>query len=457
MEKSTLNRLKKIAGKESVLTSPEDLVCYSFDGTPLKNFKPEAVIVPNSAEEISQLCRFAREEKIFIIPRGSGTGLSGGSVPAGGGIVLSLTKLNRITDIDLENLTVTVQSGVITENINKALEPFGFFYPPDPASMKISTIGGNVAENSGGLRGLKYGVTEDYVLGIETVFSNGEILNTNLKTVKNVAGYNLNKLLVGSEGTLGIFTEILLKIIPVPEYKKTLLVQFKKLNEAAFIVQKIIASKIIPATLEFLDSKTIQSVDDYSKIGFPKNVGALLLIELDGNKTQVEDDAVKVIEICKTGNCMRVDIARDETEALKLTEARRSALSALARQKPTTILEDVTVPRSELVEMVEFIEYIANKYNIIIGTFGHIGDGNLHPTCLTDERDEGELKRVRKAFDEIFEKTLILGGTVSGEHGIGLSKKNYLEKMIGTSGINIMKKIKNSFDPEGILNPGKIF
>ncbi len=457
MNETVIDELKKIVGEDRILTSKEDLLCYSFDGTPLRKFMPEVVVLPESADEISRVCKLAQKERFFIVPRGAGTSLSGGAVPSEGGLVLSMTKFNKIIEIDIENLTITVQAGVVTEEINKAVEKYGFFYPPDPASVKVSTIGGNVAENSGGLRGLKYGVTEDYVLGLEVVLPDGDIINTGVKTVKNVAGYNLNKLFIGSEGTIGIITEILLKLIPVPEYKKTFLVCFDDISNAASIVSKIISSRIVPATLEFLDNKTIRCVEEYTKIGLPINAGALLLIELDGNKEKVEKDTEKVIEICKKGKSISVDVARDEDEALKLTEARRSALSALARQKPTIILEDVTVPRNKLAEMVKEIDRISRKFNITIGTFGHIGDGNLHPTCLTDERDENELKRVEKAFSEIFEKAIALGGTISGEHGVGISKKKYLEKMIGSSGIKIMKKIKKVFDPNGILNPGKIF
>jgi len=457
LSKQIINGLKDIAGKERVLTSREDLLCYSFDGTPLRKSMPEIVVLPETTQEISRICKLAADERFFIVPRGAGTSLSGGAVPLKGGVVLSMAKFNAIPDIDVENLTITVQPGVVTEEINKAVEKYGLFYPPDPASMKVSTIGGNIAENSGGLRGLKYGVTENYILGLEVVLSNGDIINTGVKAVKNVAGYNLNKLFIGSEGTLGIVTKALLKLIPLPECKKTLLVHFEKLTHAASVVSQIIASKIIPATLEFLDNMTIRCVEDYSKIGLSVETGALLLIEIDGNKSMVEEQTHKVIDICKNGNSTQVDIAGNEEEALQLTEARRSAFPALARQKPTTILEDVTVPRSRLAEMVEAINTIAAKYDITIGTFGHIGDGNLHPTCITDERDKDELKRVKKAFDEIFTAAINMGGTISGEHGVGISKKKYLEQMVGPAGINAMKRVKTIFDPDGILNPGKIF
>jgi len=457
LKKSVINRLKEISGETHVLTSREDLLCYAFDGTPLRKFVPEAVVVPGSAEEISAICKLASEERVFLVPRGSGTSLSGGAVPAEGGLVLSLARLDKITEIDRDNLTITVQPGVITETINKALDQYGLLYPPDPASMKISTIGGNIAENSGGLRGLKYGVTERYVLGLEVVLPQGDIINTGVKTVKNVAGYNINKLFVGSEGTLGILTQALLTIIPVPPFKKTFVVHFNELSHAAEVVSNIIASKIIPATLEFLDNTTIRCVEDYAKIGLPVETGALLLIELDGHETVVESETETVIDICRKGKSIKTEIAASDEEADKLTEARRTAFPALARQKPTTILEDVTVPRSCLATMVEEIEKIAKKHNVTIGTFGHIGDGNLHPTIVTDERDKDELTRVRKTLDEMFTRAIELGGTISGEHGIGISKKKYLEQMIGAAGIQTMKRIKKSFDPEGILNPGKIF
>lgn len=365
--------------------------------------------------------------------------------------------MNRILEIDEENLTATVQPGVITQDMIRAVEQKGLFYPPDPSSMKISTIGGNINENSGGLRGLKYGVTRDYVLGLEAVLASGDIIRTGGKLTKDVAGYDLTRLFVGSEGTLGVVTEATLKLVPKPETKKTLLALYEHIEAAAESVSAIIAEKIIPATLEFLDQPTLQVIEDYAKIGLPTDAKAVLLIEQDGDIETVRRDMEKIEAICKNGAAVSVQTAETEEEAFALTEARRSALSALARLKPTTILEDATVPRSQIASMVKAINEIAETYGLSICTFGHAGDGNLHPTCTTDIRNTEEMERVEKAFAAIFEKAIELGGTITGEHGVGIVKAPYLEMKLKTEGITAMKAIKQALDPQNLLNPGKIF
>jgi glycolate oxidase len=372
-------------------------------------------------------------------------------------VVVQTSRLNRLLEIDEENLTATVEPGLITSALHREVESLGLFYPPDPGSMNISTMGGNVAENSGGLRGLKYGVTADYVMGLETILADGDLLRTGGKVVKDVAGYSLNPLLVSSEGTLGFFTGITVKLIPKPQTKTTMLAHFPVLQDAALAVSAIIAAKVIPATLEFLDKVTIKCVEDYAHVGLPLDVDAVLLIEVDGHPAVVAEDAAAVAEICRKHRCSFFQTAQNPAEALKLTEARRTALSALARLKPTTILEDATVPRSCIAAMLKVIQESAKKYNVTIGTFGHAGDGNLHPTCLTDERDQDEIKRAHAAFGEIFDAAIAMGGTITGEHGVGLAKKKYLPKLVGESGIRVMRGIKQAFDPKGILNPGKIF
>ena len=456
MQKTTLEKVKSIVGSNNFLDSIEDKLVYSYDGTPLISHKPEAIIMPSSVDEISQIFKLANEEDFSIVPRGSGTGLSGGSVPAENSIVMLLNKWNNIEEIDAENLTAWVQPGVITSKLHAAVEAKGLFYPPDPGSQDICTIGGNVAENAGGLRGLKYGVTKNYIMGIEMVLPNGDVVVNGGKNVKDVAGYNIRDLIVGSEGTLGVFTKVLVKLIPKPQTSKTLLAYYDKITDAAETVSEIIASHIIPCTVEFLDNTTINCVEDYAKIGLPRSAGAILLLEVDGHKIVVEEEANKIEAICKRNNAQQVKIAKDETEALKLKEARRTAFSALARVKPTTILEDATVPRSNLAILVEKIDSIAKKYNLLLGNFGHAGDGNLHPTCLTDERDTEEINRVEKAFHEIYDETIKLGGTVTGEHGVGLAKKEFLAKMIDVPALDMMKKIKQAIDPNNVLNPGKI-
>ncbi|MCY7778872.1 glycolate oxidase subunit GlcD [Bacillus haynesii] len=430
---------------------------YSYDATPQFQSMPDAVIAPRSKEEVSQIVKICNTHRIPIVPRGSGTNLCAGTCPTEGGIVLLFKHMNRILEIDEENLTITVQPGVITLDLIHAAEEKGLFYPPDPSSMKISTIGGNINENSGGLRGLKYGVTRDYVMALEVVLANGDIIRTGGKLAKDVAGYDLTRLFVGSEGTLGIITEATLKLIPAPETKKTVLALYQDIDSAAQTVSNIIAHKIIPTTLEFLDQPTIQVIEDFAKIGLPVHAKAVLLIEQDGTEEAVRRDIAVIEEICKKGNAVSVQTAQTESEAENLREARRTALSALARLKPTTILEDATVPRSEIAEMVKAINTIAEKHQISICTFGHAGDGNLHPTCTTDVRNSQEMKRVEQAFEDIFKKAVELGGTITGEHGVGEMKAPYLELKLGKAGIAAMKAVKQALDPNNIMNPGKIF
>ncbi|WP_141430470.1 glycolate oxidase subunit GlcD [Bacillus sp. 03113] len=457
LNESIKKKLLRIVGKNNFKDSNEARLVYSYDATPNFQSLPDAVIMPENREQIQQITKVCNEAKIPIIPRGSGTNLSAGTCPIKGGIVLLFNHMNHILEIDEENLTITVQPGVITLDLIKAVEAKGLFYPPDPSSMKISTIGGNINECSGGLRGLKYGVTKDYVLGLEMVLANGSVFRTGGKLAKDVAGYDLTNLFVGSEGTLGIVTEAILKLIPIPETKKTLLALFEDMDAAAKTVSAIIAHKIIPATLEFLDQPTCEVVEAFAKVGLPTDVNAVLLIEQDGPSEVVERDIQRISTICRDGKAVSVKIAASTQEAESLSTARRSALSALARLKPTTILEDATVPRSKISEMVYAINEIARKYDLKICTFGHAGDGNLHPTCLTDARDQEEIHRVEQAFEEIFEKAIELGGTITGEHGVGAMKSPYLTLKIGEEGVAAMKAIKHALDPNGIMNPGKIF
>lgn len=452
-----LNHITSFIGEEFIFTSPEDKITYSYDGTPLLEHLPDAIVRPQTKEQISQLVKLANTEKFSIVPRGNGTGLSGGSVPTENCIILDMSQWKKILEIDKENLTAWVEPGVITSHVHQEVEKLGLFYPPDPGSMNICTIGGNVAENSGGLRGLKYGVTKNYVMGLEVVLPNGEIIVCGGKSVKDVAGYNLKDFFIGSEGTLGIFTRILLKLIPKPQASKTMLAYFNSKGDAGRTVSAIIANKIIPATVEFLDNTTIRCVEEFAKIGLPTDIESLLLLETDGHPAVVEEESQKIVDCCKRNNAIEVKIAQTVDEAMKLKTARRSAFSALARSKPTTILEDITVPRSEIAAMLEKIESISKKYNILIGTFGHAGDGNLHPTCLTDERDHAEIERAEKAYAEIFEEAVRLGGTITGEHGTGLAKKKFLHLYTGHAAIDAMRTIKKALDPNNILNPGKVF
>lgn len=457
MYRTILKKLREIVGSENFFDSPEHRFVYSYDATPLHQALPEAIVAPRSIEQVCQIMRLANEEHFAIVPRGSGTGLSGGSVPVENCIVLLTNHWNQILEIDQENLTVTVEPGVITGHLQAEVEKLGLLYPPDPGSSSICTIGGNVAENAGGLRGLKYGVTKNYVMGLEFVSPSGEVIFAGGKNVKDVAGYNLKDLLIGSEGTLGIFMKILLRLVPKPEASRTLLVFFESLRNSAETVSQIISAKITPAALEFLDNTTIRCVEDYAALGLPKNIEALLLIELDGRSGEVENDLDSVSKICRANNALNVKVAMTELEAIQLRLARKAAFASLARMRPTTILEDVTVPRSEIAPMLEKIKDIAQKHDLMFGNFGHAGDGNLHPTCLTDENDKDEIRRTEKAFEEIFSEAVRRGGTITGEHGVGLSKRAFLGHAIGSASVELMRQIKASFDPNMVLNPGKIF
>lgn len=452
-----ITRLQTITGPAHVLHSPEDLTTYAYDGSPGSQVLPTAVVQPGSTEEVSAVLALAYENDVAIVPRGSGTGLSGGSIPSEESVVVQLSRMDRIIEIDEVNLTAHVEAGVITADLAAAAAQRGLFYPPDPGSMKISTVGGNVAENSGGLRCFKYGVTEDYLLGLEVVLPSGAVLTAGGKAKKDVAGYNLKKLFVSSEGTLGIVTKVLVRLIPQPSSITTLLAFFDSLARAGEAVTAMVAKGIVPTTLEFLDNVVINCVEDHSHLGLPRDKTALLLIQLDGHEGQVEQEAESVRKICLEYGAADVSRAKSMEEGERLAQARRMALSALARLSPTTILEDATVPRSELATMIEFIQATARKYNVRIGVFGHVGDGNLHPTFLTDERDREEMHRVHEASREIFQKAVELGGTITGEHGVGCTKREFLAGMVGPFSIDLMRKIKAVFDPKGLMNPGKIF
>ncbi len=451
------DELIRLLGPDNVLIEREDLIPYAFDATAALRQVPGVVVFPRTAAEVAAVLKLAQRHAVPVVARGSGTGLSGGSVPLPGSVVLCLVKMDRIIELDARNFTLRAQAGVLTQAIYDAAEAAGLFYPPDPGSMKISTIGGNVAENSGGLRGLKYGVTRDYVMGLEVVMADGEICRLGNKCVKDVAGYSLKDLFVGSEGTLGIVTEVLLKLLPKPPARQTLLATFSRMDAAAETVSAIIEARIVPCTLEFLDSKTIRCVEDYAHVGLPVDAEALLLIEVDGHAGAVADDAAKILDLCTRSGATSARLAGDAAEAARLATARRSAFSALARVKPTTILEDATVPRSELATMIRFIQETGARHRLDIATFGHFGDGNLHPTFLTNERDADEMHRVELAMREIFAKALALGGTITGEHGVGLAKKAFLRDQMGDASYALLKRIKRTLDPGNLLNPGKIF
>ncbi len=455
MRQSLIRELESIVGEGNVLSDEIDLTLYSYDAS-FPESKPDVVVFPCSAEEISRIMALASAEGIPVIPRGAGTGLSGGAVPVKGGIVLSLTKMNRVLKIDTENLVVEAEPGVVNSHLQIALAPHGLFYPPDPASMKVCTLGGNVAENAGGPRCLKYGVTKDYVLGLEVVLPDGEIIHTGGQVIKNTSGYDLTRLFVGSEGTLGIITRMTLRVLPLPEAKKTMLAIFDSLEAASRTVSAIIAAGIIPTTLELMDNLLIRCAEDFTHVGLPTDAEALLLIEVDGPKEALPPQVQAIENICHKEGVREVKLATSAAEVDRLWLGRRAGIGAAARVRPSLVLQDVTVPRSLLPEMVSRIVEVSRKVGLPIGVLAHAGDGNLHPLILFDSRIPGELEKVHQAEREIFASALELGGTLTGEHGIGLTKREYFSWQFSPKETEVTRSIKKAFDPMNILNPGKI-
>lgn len=456
MNDALKKEFEALVGKENVMESESDRFSYAYDAAVLDPVMPGLVVRPESREALGKLVKLCNDNGLPITVRGSGTNLSGGTIPSLGGVVILTNALNKILEINEADLYAVVEPGVITAKFAAEVAARGLFYPPDPGSQAVSTLGGNVAENAGGLRGLKYGVTKDYVMGVDFFDVDGELVKSGSRTVKCVTGLNLAGLMVGSEGTLGVFEKLILKLTPPPLAAKAMMAVFDDVAKASETVAAIIAAKIVPATLEFMDNFTIRTVEDFAHAGLPVDAQALLLIEVDGHPGQVADEAEKVEAICKKLGATRIQVAKDAAERNKVWEARRAALSALARVSPTTVLEDATVPRSQIPAMMHALGDIATKYKLTIGTFGHAGDGNLHPTILTDRRNKEEWHRVETAIDEIFDVALSLGGTLSGEHGIGLAKSKYLEKETNRATILFSRCLKKALDPKGILNPGKV-
>ncbi len=450
---SIKDEFRQIVGDEWFLDTPEDLVVYSYDGF-LPEFKPSGVIVPGDRDEISKIMRVANREKINIIPRGAGTNICGSSVAREGGIIIAFHRLNKILEIDRESMCAVVQPGVVNADLQKAVAGYGLMYPPDPASMFVSTIGGNVALNAGGPRGVKYGVTRDYLLGLEVVLPSGEVINTGGKALKNVSGYDLTRLMCGSEGTLGILTEIIIRLVPLAPARATLQAIYSNLDDAATTVSAIIGSGIVPATLELIDRTVLDVISDYGGARFSKEAEALLLIEVDGEESLVEAQGKRIEEFCRERGAVEVERATTPEEAEKLWQARRTAFGAVASLRPNCIVEDATVPVKMLPAMIRKIVEITNKYDLKIGVLAHAGDGNLHPLIMTDLRDTEEMARIDKAMEELYEAAIGMGGTLSGEHGIGIAKDRFMGMEFNEASIELMRGIKRVFDPNNILNPG---
>ncbi len=459
LKNNVIEELKKIAGSANILTEYEDRYCYAYDATAIGEelYLPDVVILPENKYQISEILKIANENSIPIITRGAGTNLVGGCVPLKGGIILHTSKMNKIINIDKNNLQCTAEPGVIVEKLQQEAEKQGLFYPPDPASLKVSTVGGSIAQSSGGPRGFKYGTTKDYVLALEAVLADGTIIKTGGKTIKNVTGYNLNQLITGSEGTLAIITEATLRLIPDPEERQVLLACFDSIDQAVKAVTGIISAKITPSTLDIMDKNTMQTIEKFHKTGLPTDMDAVLVLEVDGFKESVGVQAEQVAGICREFGAENIRTSRNRQEADEIWFARRSAFGAVARLSPNVLTEDAVVPRNKIPDMVRNIRRIADKYNLTVCIMGHIGDGNIHPNFSLDLRNKDEAKRFEKAVEELFDAALSLGGTLSGEHGIGFSKSAFMHKALDKKNLELMKSIKNVFDPKGILNPDKVF
>ncbi len=451
-----VSELQEAIGAENVLTSLEDRIAYSYDGT-FEQDLPDVAVLPASTEDVAAVVRIGAERGIAIIPRGMASGLAAASVPFGGGIVLSLTRMNRILEIDEGNRTARVEAGVITADLETAVGKRGLFYPPDPSSNKQSTIGGNIACNAGGPRCLKYGVTGDYVMGLTVVLPDGQVLETGGKAIKNVVGYDLNALFVGSEGTLGVITEALLRLTSIPRFVRTARAEFAALEDASRTVNAILDAGVVPATLEMMDETAISCIEEAMGLGLPLDVEAMLIIETDGSDGETVLREIETIaHICRENGAREVIVAATEEERERLWRARRAVGPSLAHQAPNKLGEDITVPRTAIPEAVRRIKAISAAHGLPVVIFGHAGDGNLHPNILFDKRNEEEWRTVEQMVGEIFRTALDLGGTLSGEHGVGTLKKPYLEEAIGPVAVNVMRSIRDAFDPDRTMNPGKV-
>ena len=447
-------RLIELVGKDNFTDQLEELVPYSYDAS--MNFhRPAAAVWPESTEQVSEIVKFANGRKIPVVPRGAGTSLSGGAVPINGGIIIDLSRMNRILEISIENRYAKVQAGVVCDDLNRALAKHGFTFPPDPASSSVATIGGNVATNAGGIKGAKYGTTRDYVIGLQVVLPTGEIMHTGSNTMKCVSGYDLSKLFAGSEGTLGVVTEVTLKINPLPRYAMTAVATFVKLEDAGKAISQTMTSGVLPSVMEILDKVTLKSIKENIDIDLPE-AEAMILTETDGYTwEEVEAQMEVVLRILKENHPSVIKTAKDEKDRIGLWKARKSAYATLARASNSFVLDDVTVPISRIPELLVGIQEISRKYGIVVASYGHAGDGNLHPQILFDQYDPGQVEKVEKVEEEIFHLAISLKGTLSGEHGIGLSKADYMTLEHDPVEMALMRRIKRTLDPNNIMNPGK--
>lgn len=457
LAKSILAKLRKVLGDKGVLTSPVELAAYSFDGTTDCRGWPEAVVFPVTPDQVSAIMRLSNDAEIPVTVRGAGTNVSGGSIPMSGGIVLCTTRMNKIIDLDTANFTVTTQVGVVLNDLNQELARHKLFFPPDPQSFLAATIGGCVSENAGGPYAVKYGVFKHYLLGMTVVLPSGAIIALGGKTMKNVTGYDLPQLLCGSEGTLAVITEVVLRLLSLPEAKQTVLAAFDEVVTAGQAVHRILSNGILPAKIELMDNWIIRRIEEVTPLGLPLEAEAILLFELDGMSEAVKKETHQVVDLCKQAGAMEVRPARHAREAENFWTARRAGFSAIFGQSPTVLAEDVTVPPSQMPTLIDRIKSIARTNDLTIVIIGHAGDGNLHPSILTDKNNPEHYGRAAKAIQDIFAAALELGGAISGEHGIGLEKRKFLKQALPPEALGLLKEIKRIFDPKGILNPGKIW
>ncbi|MFW6081928.1 MAG: FAD-binding oxidoreductase [Desulfosalsimonas sp.] len=444
-----------MVGRQNYSSRKEDRVCYAYDST-RRFYLPDAVVFPENPRQVSRILELATQHGFGVTPRGAGSGMSGGSVPVQGGLVMAMNRFDRILSIDTDNFVAIVQPGVVTGRFQRASAERGLFYPPDPSSADFSTLGGNLAECAGGAKAVKYGVTRDYVLGLEVVLPTGEIVRTGVKTAKGVVGYDLTRLIVGSEGTLGVITEMALRLLPLPETVKTLSAVFSDMRQAARCVVEIMRSGIVPRAVEYMDKNAISCVKAYLDVPIPENAGAMLLIETDGAEHEAEIAAQKVGEVLRQQGAVQVETAESPGAAERLWKARKAISPSLYTYGPDKINEDIVVPRSRLPEMVERIRALGEKTGLTMVSFGHAGDGNIHFNIMYDKSLPEQSVAAGQAVNEIFDYTLELGGTISGEHGVGIAKAPYMDKEIKPGALALMKRIKAAFDPAGILNPGKM-
>ncbi len=457
IKESLIGEFEKIVGKENVLTSKEALRAYSYDGTTSWIHEPDVVLFPTSSQEISAIMKIANAERIPVTPRGGGTNVSGGSVPIQGGIVLCTARMNRILKIDKENLSCTVEPGVVLLDLNNRLAKEGLFFPPDPQSFRGATMGGIIAENAGGPACVKYGVTKQYILGLEVVLPTGEIVNLGGRTIKNVVGYDLIHIFISSEGTLGVVTRAELKLNPLPPASKTIMAVYDDAAAAGESVFRVLEKGVIPAKIEFIDNWIINRIEEMMHMGLPTDADAILLFQADGIAEAVEKEAEKIIEIVKKYGAKEVRPAKNQAEADQYWLARGAGFAATYGKTKTVFSEDVTVPRNNMPALIRKCKELSKKYDVDIVVLGHAGDGNLHPSVLTDINNKEHYDRAVKAMEEIIQTAVDLEGVLSGEHGIGLEKQKFFNRVTDPVVINMMKGIKKLFDPNNIMNPGKIW